>query len=854
MLLDDRIGRTQIESVGQPTLYLGCAIFLRDAQHTVLGDETFRLVSLSGRESISTPFEFQLTLHGNSEAPRRRPIVFKDLLGCRVSFGIALPDSAGTDQRVQAALRGGPAAGVSVFNGMVASFAMLEPGVYRLTARSSLWKLTLANRYRVYGRKNIRDAIREVCELHGVNVAFRNLADDGSYNLATSRVQDWLQAGESDLEFLERLMSKAHLYYVFDHSAGHDTVVFANDTEYPSIPGKPALRYTHTSIEDLGLQQSDVITEYSYEQTLSQSGVRGAFTRQEEAWEQDGVATFQTLFKPVGQSTVEPTFNLHKIYQYGVNDQLATEFATVAAESLQAAAARLSGASHCPRMRCGYTFQTIEAQGPGNRPNPVRPTLDGQWFALTEVRHEASLDGIYRNEFVAISAQGPLVQVSVRDTQQGTVLATVVTDGHGSAPNDWRYYSRNNFDPEQSRVTDTGGTPRATDLQGVHVRFATDPESAPPVWVKLAPHMQSAPEIGALVIVTRANDESELPEIQNVIEAPGQMTVVPSRWLAETRVGNNYSTGFGDSKSIHYGKDSPVDLQQAIQLVENQYASGQFRDVSYSKGARYSYDTSEQGRTSILSSSESHGSTYSRSEGAERRSWEDIDYTYSEQTLGNSDAYSTTTGRSYSESTVGTQENHHTVQQDSSNYETINGKSYSESVHGSSETHSTVNGGSSSYETTSGARYSTSTANSTVENHSTVQGMSSSYETFNGGRYNQQTVVGLSSSLTTIAGVDSTTSLTAVANRNNVTGLSNDNTATGASLNIGVVGDSTDVRATGSSTSVHVVGSTTDISLCGDQVRCDIAGTRMALEVTPLSINMAIKGTQIDMPTIQLVL
>src|SRR5690349_9666149 len=121
MLLDDAIGRTRIEQVAQPTLYLHVTLFLADASHTELGDETFRLIGIEGEEEISTPFEFRLTLRANTENPRRAPLVFKDLLGCRVSFSVA--------RARRAAER----------SGIVASFAMCEPGVYKLTVRPALW-------------------------------------------------------------------------------------------------------------------------------------------------------------------------------------------------------------------------------------------------------------------------------------------------------------------------------------------------------------------------------------------------------------------------------------------------------------------------------------------------------------------------------------------------------------------------------------------------------------------------------------------------------------------------------------------------------------------------------------------
>ena len=902
MLLDDTIGRTQIEAVAHAPFYLRCSIFVRDPKNpnkpTVIREDTFRLVELNGKESVSTPFEFELTLHANTESTVTQTLVFKDLLGSRISvvMGRAVApkkkqpgDTATAEQATQQ-----PRSVPSIFNGMVAAFAMHEPGVYKLTMRPALWKLTLANRYRVYRQKNIRDTLRELCELHGVKVDFRNMDDERTYNLATSRKQDWLQLGETDYDFLQRLLNKAHLYYYFEHHGNEHTVVFANDMEYPRIAGTTALRYTFTSIDALGRHQSDVIADYSYQQTLSQNGLSGAFTREEEAWAQDGVATFHTIFKSAGDSTAEPTFRLHKIYQYDVPEELATDYTSVAADALRTAASQFSGSSFCSQMRAGYAFQAIQPprQDPKGwecYPQIVRPSLDaelnGRWFVLTQVQHKATLDGEYRNQFVAAGADGSLSAFSTHDTHQGTVLAKVVAHGKGVPPNDWRYYKKNNFDPEQSKATDIDA-PEPTSLQGVYVRFASDPPTADAIWVKLSAQMQSAPEIGALVVVTRANDESELPEIQYIVEAGGQMTVTPSRWMADTRVGSNYSTAYGDSKSIHYGNDSPVELQKAIDLVEKKYNSKQYRDVSYSVGGHYSYETANKGRSGLLNDSESYGSTYSRAEGAERKNYEDIDYTRSESVVGAADSYSTVKNRNYSETKLGSSESHHTVETTNKNYETIKGTNYSSSEYLSSnethsavtgesksyetfkakryteslsqgdvENHSTTKGKSTNYETIDGAHYTSSTSNSTVENHSTVSGKSSSYETFNGGRYNEQTVHGTSESMTTVTGTDKSTSHIAIANHNNAIGISNDNNTMGLVFNTNLIGTTTDLRVAANVNQVNATGIAAEVNLYIALYRTEKVGFHLGMKnKSPASADISNNGMEIEMTELKTIL
>lgn len=820
MQVSNEIGRTRIKPVEQGDLFLHCAIFLAPGSGPhVLSDETFRLVAVQGQEAISTPFEFTLTLHGNSKRPDNDPLLFTDIIGRRVTFGIERPHDVNDDPvrvrlRFREALAGVPAPTLSLFNGIATTFAMNEPGVYRMTVKPALWKLMLTNRYCIYPQSSIVGAIAAVFRRYpDVAVSFGRLNDP--HNIALARTQDWLQAGETDYEFVQRLMAKAHLYYYVEHRAREHIVVFDNTAQYPEIQNRVAMRYTFTSAEPLGQEQADVVTEYGYEQTLTHSGVQSMFVREEAAWEKDTVARLQT-FPPLDTSAPgELPFQLYKIYQYGCSQSMTSEFAKATESAIKAAASQFNGASHCAFFRVGYKFRTVEGDDKDSVPAPVRPTLNDKWFVLTQVKHEASLDGTYRNEFVATEADGLVTPVTIRDTHQGSVLATVVAVGnHGMPPDNWKYYAKNNFDPEYSTATDTESEASVTSLTGVYVRFSSDGADGPKIWVKLAPHMQTVPEIGTNVIIGRANDESEMPEVQNIVQANGQMTVTPCRWTADTRVGSTYSTSYGDGKSIRFGKDSKVELQKAIDIINREYDSGMFSEVGYSKGQRFNYETSEQGRDGTLSKSESYGSTYSRSEAAERKSYEEVGYTRSEQKIGNSDSYSTTTGKSYNESSVGESESHHTVERTNTGYETVKGKNSTTTHYGSTESHLTVDGESKSYETFQGDRYSKSDSSRNIENHSSVGGDSKSYETVSGERYGKSTVGkatnydtcngkrynssitnGNADSYSIVTGVESATNHVGVSNRNSAIGLSNDNSLIGASNSNSVVGVSVDNRA-----------------------------------------------------------
>ncbi|MBA3774704.1 MAG: type IV secretion protein Rhs [Ramlibacter sp.] len=635
-----------------PVVYLHVALFLGGGR--TVGDETFRLVSFQGQENISQPFEFKLELHGNDSTGQGARLAFDDVVGRPVAVGIHYPSLDGHDRQptrdeanqwFHDAMAGRDESGrLAFFNGIAASFSMERPGVYRLGLKPALWKLTLTNAYRVLPHMSVRDAIEALLKPHGIDYSVDALV--GSDNLAVTRIQDWLQAGESDYDLLVRLMSKAHIYYFFKTTAKSHTVVFANRPAYPAaLPGGRPLRYCSTGAEDLGLVQADTIVDYRFEQSLTSTAVKTVFTREEAAWETDPVATFHSFRAQTQVDAGELPFNQYMIYQYGCSDAEVDHFANNTQDALTGSSREFSGTSFCPFLRCGYQFGTTQFPRAGQWPTEISPALEGMSWVVRQVEHQASIDGTYQNKFKSTDAASLVTPFSFQETQQGTLLAKVVAHDSGVAPADWRYLRKENFDPETATLTDTDGCPPTLLAQGVCVVFSSDPEGSAPVWVKLSPSMQTAPEIGALVLVSRAQDQSELPEIQNIVEASGTKVVKPSGWTSNTNVGSSYSTAYGDGISIRFGLKSPADPAGATGIVSAQYASGKYREVSYAQGATYSYATSDSGAAGLLSSSDSFGSTYSNHHGT---------VSSSTTVFADTDNTSTVTGTSSSTTTIGT--------------------------------------------------------------------------------------------------------------------------------------------------------------------------------------------------------
>lgn len=884
------IGSSLMKPCKDPVCFLHCAIFLVDTSlinkskineylkkkvinkkdltlfnHGIISDDIFRVQSIQGQEQISGPFNFEVELHGNTDTPGGAiDIDFDQFIGRPVTLGINLPSKifnkkydVASHKFIDAVL-GNDSGGISLFNGMITSFAIKQPGVYSLTVKPDLWKLTLTNRYSLYYKKNIKEVIAEILDRH--NISYNMDGISGNDNIAITRTQDWLQAGENDYEFIQRIMGKAHIYYFFNHTATSHTAMFANRPAYPKVfPDNRSLRYAYTDESALGLNQDNVIKDYNYKKTLMSSAVSTVFATMQNSWQADPNISYQTFEADSEKQVGELPFQLYRIYQYGGSLNETADYTNKTGDTLETAKTSLSGASTYSDMRAGYKFSITSDDAKLYRNHPVRPSLEGQWFVLTQVQHHATGDGGYQNQFQATESNGLITHFDMHETRQGSMLAEVVhSDGNDALTGNPWYGAKSDFDPEQSSVSDSQAAPPPIDMntEGVYVKLSSDGSNAKPFWVKLAPHMQQAPEVGAIVLISRSSDDSEIPEIQNVIQNNGNTTVTPSGWTTNTQVGSNYSTSYGDSKSVRFGKNSKADLDNAVSIVQQEYKTGQFKDCSYSQGASYSYSTAEKGKSGILSRSKSFGSTYSNHTGAESISYSDIDDTknystisnksYSESTIGESENITTIKGLSKSTSTIGSSINDSTINNDSTstslvkgdstNTSTVDGESNNTSTIGSSVNTSTINGKSTSTSTNYGNVTNTSTINANSTSTTTISGSSTNTSTI--GASNNVSLVGASAN-TNLTGASSNTSLTGTTLNTNVTGAAVNTNIMGGAVNTNITGATASLNVTGASASANVTGvsadvsvakSTNSISIKQSSVSIDIAGTGLAVQ------------------------
>jgi len=630
-----------------------------------LNDDYLRVTSIQGQESVSQLYQFTVELRANEILPvedelknidygldfqqtKEKPLaqgLGSGLLGKWTRLRVATPYKK--DRFAHKPVDSSPdwenATPSRFFSGIISSVTHTAPGSYQLAVQSPLYPLTLRNRYTVHKDKTIEGLLAELlsteCLIYNphFNLLFKLEGE------ATNRQQDWLQAGESDFDFMQRMLTKASIHFYFIHHHSQLTLVFSNkitNVEEVAIPGcdnKPLkLRYSYSDINTLKLQQNDLFCDLKYAVKMVQQSVETVLTRQQAVWETNQVAKYTSycaLQEKTKDNNLPVEYLRYRCYAYGVDDAEVKGQERKIQQQLATEEGTLSGTSTSPLLSPGYTFvldQPVVAAGLSTGRMPTQ--FNGRIFVVTKVVHKVSDEEAYSGtiEATEVNTSGDdtkdtlITPFSMQGTHQGSVLAKVLKT---SVPKDWRYREKNNFQTEVSSVGYDHEVDHNLQHQkfreiGCLVQFATDsrPDDTTTHWVALSATSQTAPEVNAMVMIGRGSNESEIPEIQQVLSSHGQKTIQPperreNHWTANTSWGSNYSTSYGDGISIRYGNEDKVNLPQSITIVETAYdqpsvLSANFGSSSFNKGTSFSFSTCEGGSAGLSSAGVSEGCSF----------------------------------------------------------------------------------------------------------------------------------------------------------------------------------------------------------------------------------------------------
>ena len=150
------------------------------------------------------------------------------LLGCMASLEVSLADGSRTR-----------------FDGDISELAMLgsEGGFarYRLRMSPWMWRLGQVRNSRVWQDKTVVDIVEDVFQAYAPVASWRWSDDTGPFMADAPARSYCCQYRESDLDFVQRLLSEEGLAWRFEHTEdGPGAVLFSDSTQLSAMPEDPS--------------------------------------------------------------------------------------------------------------------------------------------------------------------------------------------------------------------------------------------------------------------------------------------------------------------------------------------------------------------------------------------------------------------------------------------------------------------------------------------------------------------------------------------------------------------------------------------------------------------------------------
>jgi type VI secretion system secreted protein VgrG len=188
---------------------------------TPLGEDVLLLESFQGREEMSAPYEFELEMISEQDQVDAGAII-----GRSVAF--ALHPKHG-DARV--------------FNGFVRRFAFAgfrQDGIrrYRAVVVPWIWFLGKRSNHRIFQDKNVLDIVEQVFTDAGFD-AFETSGITGTY----PPYEYCVQMGETDLDFVSRLLEEEGIYYFFRFEADRQVLVLGDSKALYTVCEVPRVSF-----------------------------------------------------------------------------------------------------------------------------------------------------------------------------------------------------------------------------------------------------------------------------------------------------------------------------------------------------------------------------------------------------------------------------------------------------------------------------------------------------------------------------------------------------------------------------------------------------------------------------------
>ena len=277
------------------------------------GSDGFTLHQMEALEELGRPFELEVTLLTTDDIDSN----MQSLLGTAMTLAVKLPDDS---QRY--------------FHGLVSQ--LLYEGAhgdrvrYEAVLRPWIWFLRHSSDNRVFQNKSVPDIIKEVFQDHGES------AKDSLTGTHQPR-EYCVQYGETDFDFVTRLMEEEGIYYFFEHSESkHELVLVDAESSHAAFPGYDEVlffppgediegRVDHINHwECLYQAESTTVVKQSYNYEAPSTDLEGRSVVSRSHDQSDGeLYEFGTLYEEAAQGEnaarirVEEKQSMHKVVTGG---------------------------------------------------------------------------------------------------------------------------------------------------------------------------------------------------------------------------------------------------------------------------------------------------------------------------------------------------------------------------------------------------------------------------------------------------------------------------------------------------------------------------------------------------------
>ena len=216
--------------------------------HSSLGDQLeFR--SLAGNEQISRLFEFRVRLISQNAF-----IDAKSLLGQDMTIEVDLTTELG-----------GP--GKRYLSGQITQWSSVgrdgDFNAYEAVLRPWLWHASKRTDYKIFQSKTVPEIVEEVLGPYGFTIEKKLSGNYRTWNYM-------VQYGESDFNFVARLLEMEGAYFFFAHSMGSHTLVLGDDVgSHTPLPNGPTTIPYYSADRAAHIKDEDVVDIWTFAEDIA---------------------------------------------------------------------------------------------------------------------------------------------------------------------------------------------------------------------------------------------------------------------------------------------------------------------------------------------------------------------------------------------------------------------------------------------------------------------------------------------------------------------------------------------------------------------------------------------------------